>query len=520
MSIAKTVLQNVASSWVGLASQIIVTLLLTPFIMEKLGTEAYGVWLLLQGLVGYYGLMDLGLQAGLTQSITRRIAADDIASVRRHLAASIPLLCGFAGVILVAALLVAILLPHLVEMSAELADVAWLVVITQAVGAAAKIPITPFGAVLVGLQRYDVANAISVITRIVFALATWWVLYLGGGLVGLSLVLTLTNFLDSAIRVMAARRMLPGICGAGFSFCRSELSEITNVGGWNFVIGASRQFIYFSDALTIGFLFSAIAVAPYGIAASFVEFGNKIVVSATKVLFPTMTHISKSGNISAQRELYILATRMTLGVSMTIFVLGTAWISPFLKLWLGQSAENQLVHQQAPMIFAVLAIAFTFVGFQRSGIQLLLANNRLKLLASLMGIEALLNLIFSLSFGWFIGPIGVAIGTLIPAFVLGVFVHVPFHAKALEVLYPRLLFQVLLRPLAYLFLLSLAIWVIRFSFLTPTSWEAILLLAGVVSPLIALLLFPLLLSSAQLNGIVSSLMRKMRASSAVKPIER
>ncbi len=67
MGIAKTVLKNVAASWVGLATQILVTFLLTPFIIEELGTEAYGVWLLLQGLVGYYGLMDLGLQAGLTQ---------------------------------------------------------------------------------------------------------------------------------------------------------------------------------------------------------------------------------------------------------------------------------------------------------------------------------------------------------------------------------------------------------------------------------------------------------------------
>jgi O-antigen/teichoic acid export membrane protein len=518
VNVAKTVLKNVAASWVGLASQILVTFLLTPFVIEKLGTEAYGVWLLLQGLVGYYGLMDLGLQAGMTQSITRRIASNDIAAVRRHISAAVPTLCGFASVVLVAGILVALLLPRFVDMSPELASVAWLVVLTQAIGAAVKMPITPFGAVLVGLQRYDVANAISILTRIVFALSTWWVLWAGGGLVGLSLVLTLTNLLDSAIRVMVARRMLPGIQGTRFSFNRAELKEIANVGGWNFVIGASRQFIYFSDSLTVGLLFSARAVAPYGIAASFVELGNKIVVSATKVLFPTMTHLSKSGNLSAQRELYIVATRLTLGVSFTILVLGSAWISPFLKLWLGQSEENRLIHIEAPLIFAVLATAFACVGFQRAGIQLLLANDRLRLLAILMGIEAVLNLIFSFSFGWFLGPIGVAIGTLIPAFALGMFVHVPLHARALNMSYLNLIYRVLLRPLSFLLLMSLAIAAIKWSFPTPTSWESLFLVAGVLSPAIALLLFPMLPSSAQLSSVVGALRKKFRGRTAVKTV--
>ncbi len=518
MNIAKTILKNVAASWVGLASQVLVTFLLTPFIIQKLGTEAYGVWLLLQGLVGYYGLMDLGLQAGLTQSITRRIAANDVASVRRHIAAAVPLLCGFSTVIMVAAIVVALLLPRFVEMSVELANVAWLIVLTQAIGAAAKMPIAPYGAVLVGLQRYDVANAISILTRIIFAVATWLVLRFGGGLVGLSLVLMLSNLLDSGIRVIAARQMLPGICGAGVSLDRSELSEIANVGGWNFMIGTSRQFIYFSDALTIGLLFSARTIAPYGIAASFVEYGNSIVVNATMVLFPTMTQISKSGDLRTQRALYIVATRLTLGVSLTILVLGVAWIVPFLNLWLGRSDDNRAVHEQAPLIFAVLGAAFTFVGFQRAGIQLLLADNRLKLLAILMSVEAMLNLVFSLFLGWVFGPIGVAIGTLIPALVLGIFVHVPVHAKALEASYLNLLTNVLVRPLVYFLVLAAAIFVVRISFPRPTTWVSLILVGGVLSPTIALVLFPLLLSSSQTSEIVRALRRRLWSRSRVSPI--
>ena len=85
MNVAKTVLRNVAANWVGFGSQVIVTLLLTPFVIKQIGTEAYGLWLLLQSAVGYYGMVDMGLRAGLTQTIARRIARQDYAVSYTHL---------------------------------------------------------------------------------------------------------------------------------------------------------------------------------------------------------------------------------------------------------------------------------------------------------------------------------------------------------------------------------------------------------------------------------------------------
>ena len=497
MSVARTVLKNVASSWVGLASQIVVTLLLTPYIIRMLGTEAYGVWLLLQGVVGYYGLVDMGLRAGMMQSITRRIVADDIDGVRRHIATAIPVLGVLSILVMIVAAVLSWVLPHFVEMSRETAETLWLVVLIQAAGTAVKLPITPYGAILVGLQRYDIANSISVLTRIMFAVATWFVLRSGGGLVGLSLVLMATNLCDGVIRFAVARCMLPGIRGSRISFDSREFREISNVGIWNFLIGISRQFIYFSDALVIGLLFSARAVAPYGIAASIVDYGMRLVMSASKVLFPTMAHLSRDGDVRVQRELYITATRMIIGISSTILIVGIAWIGPFLKLWLGESTENQVFHDQAPGIFAVLGLGFAFVGFQRAGVQLLLAKNRLRVVAILMGVEALLNLILSLVLGWYLGPIGVAAGTLISAAILSVFFHVPIHARTLEVPSIRLFITVLSRPAIYAILLTACIGTAKYLYPLPTTWNSFVLIAGVVTLAIVGMVSPTLLSAQQ-----------------------
>ena len=53
-----------------------ITLLLTPFVLRELGTGRYGIWILTSSIIGYYGFLDLGFRAGVTQYLTRYLAAD------------------------------------------------------------------------------------------------------------------------------------------------------------------------------------------------------------------------------------------------------------------------------------------------------------------------------------------------------------------------------------------------------------------------------------------------------------
>ena len=83
MTIAKHLLRNIASSWAGYAVQIVVSFLLTPFILHSLGEVRYGLWTLAIGLTGYYGLLDLGLSAGIGQYLTRYLASRDLDRMNR-----------------------------------------------------------------------------------------------------------------------------------------------------------------------------------------------------------------------------------------------------------------------------------------------------------------------------------------------------------------------------------------------------------------------------------------------------
>jgi O-antigen/teichoic acid export membrane protein len=73
----KVLIRNAASNWLGFAVQAAVAFFLTPFVLASLGPSRYGVWMLVGSLTGYYGLLDLGFRAGLTQYLTRYLATGD-----------------------------------------------------------------------------------------------------------------------------------------------------------------------------------------------------------------------------------------------------------------------------------------------------------------------------------------------------------------------------------------------------------------------------------------------------------
>ena len=73
--------RNILTNWTGFAVHVMVTLAMTPFIINSLGATVYGIWALINGITGYYGLFDLGIRAGLTQYIARYLARGELDNV-------------------------------------------------------------------------------------------------------------------------------------------------------------------------------------------------------------------------------------------------------------------------------------------------------------------------------------------------------------------------------------------------------------------------------------------------------
>jgi O-antigen/teichoic acid export membrane protein len=73
----KQILKNVGSSWPALATNVLVGIFLSPFILHRLGDAAYGIWVLIFSVTGYYGLFDLGIRSSIIRYVSKYTATGD-----------------------------------------------------------------------------------------------------------------------------------------------------------------------------------------------------------------------------------------------------------------------------------------------------------------------------------------------------------------------------------------------------------------------------------------------------------
>src|ERR1700722_504424 len=71
------ILKNVGSSWFSLGVNILVGVFLSPFILHRLGDAAFGIWVLIFSLTGFYGIFDFGIRSSIIRYVSKYTATRD-----------------------------------------------------------------------------------------------------------------------------------------------------------------------------------------------------------------------------------------------------------------------------------------------------------------------------------------------------------------------------------------------------------------------------------------------------------
>src|SRR5207249_5021220 len=77
------ILKNVGSSWCALGVNVLVGIFLSPYILHRLGDEAFGLWVLIFSITGYYGLFDLGIRSSIVRYVAKYSAINDYEELNR-----------------------------------------------------------------------------------------------------------------------------------------------------------------------------------------------------------------------------------------------------------------------------------------------------------------------------------------------------------------------------------------------------------------------------------------------------
>lgn len=432
--------RNVLSSWLKLAINVAIGFILSPFILHKLGDTAFGIWVLIFSLTGYYGLFDLGIRASIGRYVAQFAATGDEKQLLRFVNTSLAA-CGVLGLwVLFAACIGLPFLGVLFRISPDFLGTARVLFFLVSADVALGFPLSVFGCVLEGYQNFWPLNLTHICSSLIRGILVVIALSLGGGLVSIALISVGLNLLRHLSCLHLVFRITPLRIGLRY-FDKSLLGRLLSYSTIYFAIFIAESLRFQSDAIVIGAFISSAAITYFAVASKLVEYPSNLVISLAQIFTPMASQYDASGDQEGLRRMFIAGNRACAFVVFPLCAILITLGKSIIEIWVGGKYVSSYI------ILLVLVVPKTLLLAQSGSTRILLGLGRQRLLALVTLLDGVTNLILSIVFLRYWGIVGVALGTAIPLTCTSIF-FLPRHlCRILDVRMGRFLRDAYLLPL-------------------------------------------------------------------------
>jgi len=407
MSLMGQAVKNVSATWLGLLVHAVVGFLLSPFILHRLGDEAFSLWVLVFALTGYYGLLDLGIRSSIVNYTARFVATRDDGQLSRFLSTSL----GFYGVVALVVLLLTaagfFCLQDLFRIPPALLGSARLLFLFTGLSVALTFPLNIFAGVLEGLQKFSWLQLSNIGVTLLRAVLVVVVLENGGGLLALGVIFLAMNILSFLIFTWMALHVMP-IRLSLRQFERSAFREMVSYGVFAFAIVVAEKLRFQSDAMVIGAFLPATAITFFFVGSRLVEYSSYAVRSMSQIFTPMSSQFHAVGDLVRLRRTFTAGNRacalIIFPLCVTLLILGRSII----EVWVGAR------YIASYSILVLLLVPRSIYLAQSTSNKILLGMGQHRILAFVLLLEGGVNLLLSLLLVRRLGITGVALGTAIP----------------------------------------------------------------------------------------------------------
>jgi O-antigen/teichoic acid export membrane protein len=402
----RSVLGNTAVVGLGQVSTILVSLLLTPYILHTLGIERFGLWAFLGSIVAFAGLLQLGLGRGSIRFIAFYSERGELDVVRGIVSYGVlwHVAAGFA-LTPVAWVVGRALLPHL-HISRELlstGEALFPLIFAYVFFAGA---VRPLASLLIGLERMWMTSITTLLSQLLYAAAVVVLLSQGAGLYGLLAGAALQTAFQATAYYLTCKRVVGRVFGNPFALDRGVLKEMLKFGGWQQTTGVAALVNRQTDGIVIGSWINVASVGLYDIGNRVAGLIRILPLTLLGPLFPATASIHAKGDEKRLARTVLQASRLLglLTVGMAGFVLGTAPL--IVIVWLGRA------YPHVAWITIMLALAYVVNNLTGVGTTVVSAIGKPRYESEYAVLGAGLNIAATLALAPFFGLYGIIGGTV------------------------------------------------------------------------------------------------------------
>ncbi len=418
----RQILKNVGSSWSALAINVMVGIFLSPFILHRLGDAAFGIWVLIFSVTGYYGLFDLGIRSSIIRYVSKYAATGDREKLAQFINTALFTYTGIGVASVVLTALLSSSVEHLFKIPPEMHSQARLLLLMVGVSVSLSFPLGVFGGMLEGLQRFYILNWTSIGATLARAALIVYFLNRGYGLLTVALITVVLPLFSSILRGIIVFRLCPVPLGLKH-VDRASFRHMANYGGTTFLVLVASRLRFRTDELVLGTMMSTVAVTWFNIGARIVDYAQEFVSSLAQVFVPMSSQSEATGNLDRVRKIYIAGNRVCAFLILPITAILIVFGKHIIRIWVGA----RYVPHSYPVL-VVMIIPFALMLSQAASSRILFGLGKHQTMAAITVIEGIANLVLSIALVRPLGIVGCALGTAIPlSFTCLVFL--PRHLK-------------------------------------------------------------------------------------------
>lgn len=405
---SKNIKAGVVITYITQFLGIFISFFYIPIMLRMLGQTEYGLYALVQSIVSYLQMSEMGIGITATRYNARYIALGDTEGQKSINGMFRLLYLGIATFCLVIGFVVYNFIPswydHYNDDSIALIRKLFLLALANLI---INLIFKIYNAVIVAYEKFIFQKMLRLITTILGPVGMLAVLYLGHRSIGMVCVTTTITFLSGLTEFLYCKLKLKVKFKYG-NFPKGMFATIFSFTAFVFVNSIAHQLFSNSDKIIISLLLTESAVAVYAIVVQFqVYFYNFANVISGFYLPRFSKSVSKVGKVSDQlMEDIINTSRIQLFIAGLIFGGFTAIGRSFIVRWVGADYE--------PAYFlTVLVLGAEFMGSPQSMFNSLMQAMNLhkgRALISLSCAVVKIGIVVFMVYEW--GLVGSALGYL------------------------------------------------------------------------------------------------------------
>lgn len=437
----------------------LVQLIYTPFLIKTLGQGEYGLYSLINSIVGYLTVLDLGFGNAIIVYTSKYRERGEKDKEKKLHGMFFAIFCIIGVVAALLGLIVYFNANNLFgkTMTIEELSKAKIMLLILSFNLFISFCFSIYSSILNAYEKFVYQKIISILTTIVRPLVMIPLLFLGYKSVTLVIIITIFNILTLLSNYIYCKKKL-NIKIKFYGFDKTIFKTIFCYSIWIFLGVLVDKINWSVDQFILGAVSGTIAVSIYSVASQINTLFINLSTAISGVFLPKMSKmVAKKENIEKLTAEFIKIGRLQYYI---IFLMCTGLIlvgKEFIIWWVGESFSESYY------VALLLIIPVSIPLIQNLGLSIMQAMNKFKFKSISTFVMAIFNIIISYFLAKKYGAIGSAMGTAISLIICNIILINIYYYKIIKLDVMKFWFEILKMTITFIPAIALILVIMYFT---------------------------------------------------------